>query len=121
MTPLEKVQATWPLAVIRDVIWIAPLGTRMAEFELILNRRTGECMTGWISGRACFKGTLVELRQAVEKDYGPKVARGEDKPARLYREYIQAIEFLEALPALEVASGVPESGLGPADMGEPTI
>ena len=117
MTPFEKVKVVWPTCSVADVIWIAPLGSRPNDNELIFNRRLGQVITGWLGTKSCFFGTLVELRQKVESDYGSKIKNNVPHAERRRQEYVQAIEFLEALPRLEGDTGSPESGLSWADLG----
>ena len=120
-TVLERAQQTWPGVAWKDIMVIGPLGSRNdGADQMIFNRRNGEVITGWRQhmdpDRACYRGTLEEFAQAVEAKYSDR-----DKAAhraRLYREYMLAVEFLLQLPELPEAvggSGVPESGLGPAD------
>ena len=122
-TLLERAQTTWPGVAWKDIMVIGPLGSRNdGADQMIFNRRNGEVITGWRQhmnpDRACYRGTLEEFAQAVEAKYSDR-----DKAAhraRLYREYMLAIEFLRQLPELPAptfATGVPESGLGPADQG----
>ena len=99
----------WPGASVRDIIEIGPLGSRSTENHLLYNRRTGEVVTGVrgatssMPAKACYKGTLAEFADAVEKTYASRVTTesvaGYDYQRYLI-EYRQVIQFLSALPPL---------------------
>lgn len=100
----------------RHLMCIGPLGSRTTNNYVIFNRRLGRIQTGWLGSKSCFEGDLDSFEAKVESDYGSKVTNGAQLAVRRREEYRQVIAFLRSLPALE-ATGVPESGLSPADLG----
>ena len=114
----EKVKLQWPTADPKDVITVTPLGSRVADSDLIYWRKRDLIMTGWISGHACFLGSLDDLAASVEKKYTLTGSFDSPEGQRWGAEYRAAVAFLRALPPL-ADQGSTESGLTPADLGEP--
>ncbi|HXH10351.1 MAG TPA: pentapeptide repeat-containing protein [Alphaproteobacteria bacterium] len=86
----------------RDLLWVGPLGSRN-DF-LFVNLREGRLIAG------CWEGTVEAFVAQVVATHGASVYA---------REYAATVDYLRALVAARrEGEGVPESGLGAADLPE---
>ena len=86
----------------RDLLWLGPQGSRN-DF-LFVNLREGRLIAG------CFEGTYADFEAKSRETHGATVYG---------REYAATVNYLRALTAARrEGDGVPESGLGAADLAE---
>ena len=96
----SRIASAWPDAQLRDCFILYPLGGRLDA--LIFNRTNGEVTTGTRIGTGyCYRGTLEEFAEAVEKDYGARIevppGTQTERWIRCREEYRAAIVFLRTL------------------------